>query len=184
LRLVGKLLQQRAEGLFDLAQLLHIQLKIDGLGLLRRVGFSQLALFGLHSIESLELIAPVEQPARDHDDHQNQAKHHDLGQQRPVAGLAQIQSADVIERHAGPSFADEDALLGGAFPGGALPGGMVPGFASPAAAARLTCMARVNSLTFCLSTATERISTSSGDPSQGELSILRISVETRALDWA
>jgi hypothetical protein len=45
-------------------------------------------------------------------------------------------------------------------------------------------MASVNSLTFCLSSATERISMSSGAASHGELSMLRISVETRALDWA
>src|SRR6266536_2499386 len=184
LRLVGKLLEQCAEGLFDLAQLLDIQLKVDGLGLLRRVRVSELDLFSLHSIERVELIAPVEQSARDHDDYKNQAKHHDLGQQRPIAGLADIQSADVVDHHAEASFADAEAPLAGAFPGGPLPGGVVPAFASPVDAARLTCMASVNSLTFCLSSATERISMSSGAASHGELSMLRISVETRALDWA
>src|ERR1700687_1319598 len=106
------------------------------------------------------------------------AENHDRGKQRPVSGLADIQPANVVERHALPPLAAGAAGVPGA--PGALPG--APG--AVGSVSRFTCRLRMNSLTFCFSSGTDLISTNSGKVSQGELSMLRISVETRALDCA
>ena len=103
------------------------------------------------------------------------AEHHDLGQQRPIAGIADIEPANIVERHTLPPLAARRAWR---FSGAVR----LERFGSAQPLHLQVERELIDS--FCLSSGTDLISTSSGEASQGELSMLRISVETRALDCA
>src|SRR5207245_11215738 len=74
------------------------------------------------------LGGPVEESAVENDEQKQESQDHDLGQQRPVAGVPYVEAADVVERHALGPFA---AGAGGGAPGARAAGG-APAGAAPA----------------------------------------------------
>src|SRR6185295_16866285 len=130
LRLVGELLQERAERLLDLLQLLDVDVVVDRLRLLRGVLLLQLDLFLLRAVERVVLILPYERRTAGDDEEQNEQQQRETRQDRPVANLADIETADVVERHT--SFAPL-GLAGGA---GAVAGGAGVAAAGAAGAGR------------------------------------------------
>src|SRR6185312_4885648 len=149
-----------------------VEVVVDGLGLLLRVLLAQLGFLLTRALERVVLVLPVEQRADAEDRDEQHREHEELRQERPVADLAEAQVAEVVEAHALPPFAP--ARTGGA-----------------AGDSRFTSKLSVNSLTFWSALrllvpgiGTSCVCTRSGLVIQGELSMLRISVDTRAFDCA
>ena len=113
-RLVWQLLQERSERLLDFMQLLDVELEIDRFRLFGRVLVPERDLLGLRAIERVVLVLPIEQCPADQDGNEDGDEREQLRQQRPVADLAEVEAAKVVEAHTVPFFA---AGAGGGAPG-------------------------------------------------------------------
>ena len=143
------------------------------------------AFLRLGAIERVVLVFPVEEPAGGEDGDEDGAERERLRQQRPVADIAEVEPAKVVEVHAVPFFAGGAGGFAPAQPGA----GPTSGLTSGGGAARFNWNVSVNSLTRVSfsrapGSGTDLISTSSGWVSHGDASMLRIKVETRAFDCA
>src|SRR4030095_9033055 len=168
-----------------------IYVVFDRLGLLGGVLLLELPFFLLRAFQGVVLVLPDEHRAGDHDDDQDEEEERGPRQDGPVGYLANLEKADVVERHTSFAPLGLAGAAGAAAGGAGVPEGVgraAWGFASSGGGASCLILAlSVNSLirrSLAVGEGTSLISTSSGCVSDGEASMLRMSVETRALDCA
>src|SRR5262249_37541073 len=117
LGLVRQLLEQGTEGFLDLLLLLHVELEIDGLRLLRRELVAQLLFLVPGLLERLQLVAPEEEVTSGHDHGKQQEQAPDLDRPGPAPRIAETEAPQIVECHA--FLSPTEAVFAGAWPGGA-----------------------------------------------------------------